>query len=712
MVITNLISNETGIEKSKVKNTCELLDKGNTIPFISRYRKEATGNLKETQIRKIADKLKYYKELQKRKEYILETIDEQGKLTEELEKKIKNCYKKNELEDLYLPYKSKKRTKAEVAKEKGFEPLAKIIINQKTIDKDKYQIVNKYKNEGEGIVEVEDILEQTRYILASYITDNHKVRKNLRKLYDKTGVLATSKKNTEKDKKGIYQDYYDYKEKIDSIKSHRLLAINRAENEKIIKVDLKVDEDEALKLIKQEIVKNEKHIFHEDLIEAIELAYFGYLDPSLENEIRNKYTEEAEATAIDVFEKNLESLLLSAPASNKNIIGVDPGLRTGSKAAIIDKRGKYLDHFVIDSMNDDKIPKNIDIFLNKIKQYNINIIAVGNGKGSKDIVQIVKKIKKTSKKGPAMVIVNESGASIYSASDIAVKEFPDLDVTIRGAISIARRVHDPLSEFVKIDPKSLGIGQYQHDVNQTELQRRLNMVVSSVVNRVGVDINTASKYLLSYVSGISDTLAERIIEYRDKNNGIENLKELKNIKGIGPKTFIQCSGFIRIRNGENIFDNTGIHPEKYNIVEKMLKENNIEKSEITEGNKVINEINFSDYIQNLGRYTVEDIKKELKKPGRDIRENFEPVPYSEKIEDIDDLQEGMILAGTINNITNFGMFIDLGIGVNGLCHISKTLDRYVEDLAVHFSVGEWYYFEVINVDKNRERISLKLDNHG
>ncbi|TYB31075.1 MAG: S1 RNA-binding domain-containing protein [Candidatus Mcinerneyibacterium aminivorans] len=711
MIIEKLISDELNIENKKVVNTTGLLKDGNTIPFISRYRKEITGNMQETEIREIAERLKYYEELQNRKKYILKTIKNQGKLTNKLKEKIRNCYEKNELEDLYLPYKPKKRTKAEIAKENGFEPLAKIIYRQKEYEKNKNETIFRFKNEDESIVKKDEIIKQVRYILASYINDNHEVRKKLRKLYDLTGVISTKEKKIENDEKGIYRDYYDYKEKINTIKSHRLLAINRAENEKIIKVNLEVDEDEAIDIIKKIIIKNKKHIFHQEMLDAIELAYFGYLHSSLENEIRNKYTEIAESTAIDVFEKNLESLLLSPPASDKNIIGVDPGLRTGSKAAIIDKRGNYLDHFVIDSMNESKFEGNVKIFLNNIEKHNIDIIAIGNGKGSNDIVQIIKSVKSKLQKSKKidMVVVNESGASIYSASDTAVKEFPDLDVTIRGAISIARRVHDPLSEFVKIDPKSLGIGQYQHDVDQKELQRRLNVVVSSVVNRVGVDINSSSEHLLSYVSGISDNLAEKIINYRNKNTEIKNREELKNVKGIGPKTYKQCSGFIRIRNGDNILDNTAIHPENYKIVEKILKENCVSKKELLEDKNIVKKIDFDKYKKNVGEYTIEDIKKELKKPGRDIRDDFEPVPYSDKIESIDDLKTNMVIAGTITNITNFGLFIDLGIGVNGLCHISQTIDKYVEDLSDYFSVGEWHYFKVLEIDSKRERISLALD---
>ena len=704
--IVKQISRELSIKSIKIKNTVKLLKKGNTIPFISRYRKEKTGNLDEVTIRTISNKLAYYEELKERKKYILKTIKEQDELTEELEEKIKKCLDKTELEDLYLPYKPKKKTKAGQAIKMGFEPLAKKIYEQNVFKGNKKNIILKFKNEKKKIIKLPEIIKQAKYIVVSYIKDDSVIRKKLRDYFERNSILKTEKKNVDEDKKKVYKDYYNYKEKIDKIKSHRLLAINRAENEDVISMELIVNESEALNLIKNEIIKNDKHLFNDELNEAIEMAYYGYLAPSISNEIINKFTEKAESIAIDVFEKNLESLLMGSPASDKNILGIDPGLRTGSKLAVIDKNGNYIAHEVVDVLKSQET--SFSILENIIDRYNIELIALGNGKGSKEISNLIKKL--TKKFNINKVLVNESGASIYSASPIAVEEFPELDVTIRGAISIARRVHDPLAELVKIDPKSLGIGQYQHDVNQTKLKDRLNYVVSSVVNKVGVDINSASRALLSYVSGISEKKAQNIIEYKKSNNGIKSREELLKIDGIGPKTYEQCAGFLRIRNGKNILDNTAIHPENYSKIKEIIKKNDFDLNDIVKDKNLINKLNNKKYESSLGKYTLNDIIEELKKPGRDIRDKFEPIPYSEEIETIKDVKKEMELVGTITNITNFGMFIDLGIGTNGLCHISNTLDKYVDDLNDHFKIGEWFYFKVIDVDYTRERISLSLIN--
>ncbi|HMA69707.1 MAG TPA: Tex-like N-terminal domain-containing protein [Candidatus Mcinerneyibacterium sp.] len=706
MDIVKQISRELSIKSIKINNTVKLLKKGNTIPFISRYRKEKTGNLDEVTIRTISNKLAYYEELKERKKYILKTIKEQDELTEELEEKIKKCLDKTELEDLYLPYKPKKKTKAGQAIKMGFEPLAKKIYEQNVFKGNKKNIILKFKNENKKIIKLPEIIKQAKYIVVSYIKDDSVIRKKLRDYFERNSILKTEKKNVDEDKKKVYKDYYNYKEKIDKIKSHRLLAINRAEDEDVISMDLIVNESEVLNLIKDEIIKNDKHLFNDELNEAIEMAYYGYLAPSISNEIINKFTEKAESVAIDVFEKNLESLLMGSPASDKNILGIDPGLRTGSKLAVIDKNGNYLAHEVVDVLKSQET--SFSILENIIDRYNIELIALGNGKGSKEISNLIKKL--TKKFNINKVLVNESGASIYSASPIAVEEFPELDVTIRGAISIARRVHDPLAELVKIDPKSLGIGQYQHDVNQTKLKDRLNYVVTSVVNKVGVDINSASRPLLSYVSGVSEKKAQNIIEYKKSNNGIKSREELLEIDGIGPKTYEQCAGFLRIRNGKNILDNTAIHPENYSKIKEIIKKNDFDLNDIVKDKSLIDKLNNKKYESTLGKYTLNDIIEELKKPGRDIRDKFEPIPYSEEIETIKDVQKEMELVGTITNITNFGMFIDLGIGTNGLCHISNTLDKYVDDLNDHFKIGEWFYFKVINVDYTRERISLSLIN--
>ena len=710
MDIIKEIAKETGINTQSIKNTTALLDEGASVPFISRYRKEVTGNLSETEVRDIFEKYEFFKELEARKKFILETIEKQEKLTPELEEKIKLCVDKNELEDLYLPFKPKRRTKAQIARELGFEELALKILAQELKEGDKKKIVLAYKNEEKGIVEYDDIIKQTLYIVAEEINHSSELRKILREFYLNHAIIASSLKDAEIDTKGVYRDYYEYEEALKSIPSHRLLALNRGEKEGVLKREIKIDEEKIINIISKEIIKNQNTIFFEELKDAIELAYFAYLHPSLSTEVLNHYTSVAESVAIDVFEKNLSSLLLTAPAVNHTIMGIDPGLRTGSKIAIIDKTGKYITNTLIRTLTEKEREEAEKTILELIDKYNITLIAIGNGKGSKDVAKIVRTImKKYDKRELYMTIVNESGASIYSASKEAVKEFPDLDVTVRGAISIARRTHDPLAEFVKIDPKSLGVGQYQHDVNQKELKRRLDAVVSTVVNNVGVDINSASIPLLSYVSGITTKTAKEIVAYRDEHGSFNERKELLKVKGIGPKAFEQCAGFLRIRNGKNILDNTAIHPEKYEIIENICKENNIELNDLIENPQLLSILKNEKYIKMLGEYTLNDIIEELKKPGRDIRKEFEPLPYSE-IETIDDIAEGMILDGIITNITNFGLFVDLGIGISGLCHISEAGNEYIKDLNQKFSVSERKKFRVLSVDRERNRIALSLKN--
>ena len=710
MEISTLISEELKIREKKVKSTMELLDAGNTVPFISRYRKEATGNLTETEVTAVAERLSFYRELLSRKEYILQTIEKQGKLTEELRRRIDSCFNKNELEDLYLPYKPKRRTKAQMAREMGFEPLAEIILAQRQEEQSADEIILSFANEEKGITERDDILEQALFIVAETVTHHPEVRKKLRSFYIDSALIISSVKDESVDEKGVYMDYYEYSEPLKEIKSHRLLAMNRGEKEGVLKIEVAVDEDRCMALIREEVVSREKATFFAALQEGMELAYFGYLHPSMSTECRSHYTALAEGTAIDVFEKNLKDLLLGSPAHGHTIMGIDPGLRTGSKIAVIDERGKYLGHEVVYTLGEGAEERAYQKIREVIEHYGVTLVAVGNGKGSKVIAALIRRLtRESSGEGASLhlAIVNESGASIYSASPLAVKEFPDLDVTIRGAISIARRIHDPLAEFVKIDPKSLGVGQYQHDVDQKELKRRLDQVVSSAVNSVGVDVNTASVPLLSYVAGISEANAKDIVAWRDEKGGFRNRFELKKVRGIGEKTFEQCSGFLRIRNGENILDSTAIHPEQYPVVEKLCQETGVALEELVRDPRLLDHVDREQYRETVGIYTLEDILEELKKPGRDIRAAFEPVPYNDAIQSIDDVEEGMTLPGVITNITNFGMFVDLGIGISGLCHISQASDRFIKDLNDHFRVGDRFTFRVISVDRNRERIGLK-----
>ena len=710
MEISTLIAEELSLQKKKVQSTMGLLDEGNTVPFISRYRKEATGNLTETEVTAVAEKYSFFKELLARKEYILQTIEKQGQLTEELQSRIDSCFNKNELEDLYLPYKPKRRTKAQMAREMGFEPLSEIILAQRREEQSADEIILSFANEDKGVTQRDDILEQALFIVAEAVTHHPEVRKKLRAFYIDSALITSGVKDEAADEKGVYMDYYEYSEPLKEIKSHRLLALNRGEKEGILKIEVAVDEDRCMALIREEIVMRKEATFFSALQEGMDLAYFGYLHPSMSTECRSHYTALAEDTAIDVFEKNLKDLLLGSPAHGYTIMGIDPGLRTGSKIAVIDERGKYLGHEVVYTLGEGAEERAYKRIKELAGHYGVTLVAVGNGKGSKEIAALVRRlIKESSGKGNALhlAIVNESGASIYSASPLAVKEFPHLDVTIRGAISIARRIHDPLAEFVKIDPKSLGVGQYQHDVDQKELKRRLDQVVSSAVNSVGVDVNTASVPLLSYVAGISEANAKDIVALRDEQGGFRSRFELKAVRGIGAKTFEQCVGFLRIRNGENILDSTAIHPEQYPVVENLCQETGVALDELVRDPRLLDHVDMEQYRQKVGVYTLEDILEELKKPGRDIRAAFEPVPYNDAIQSIEDIEEGMTLPGVITNITNFGMFVDLGIGVSGLCHISQASDRFIKDLNDHFRVGDRFTFCVVSVDRSRERIGLK-----
>jgi len=710
MKISTLIAEELKLQEKKIQRTMTLLDEGNTVPFISRYRKEATGNLTETEVTAVAEKYSFYRELLARKEYILQTIEKQGKLTEELQRRIGSCFNKNELEDLYLPYKPKRRTKAQMAREMGFEPLAEIILAQRCEEQSADEIILSFANEEKGVIERDEILEQALFIVAETVTHHPEVRKKLRAFYIDSALITSGVKDEAADEKGVYMDYYDYNEPLKEIKSHRLLALNRGEKEGILKIEVAVDEDLCMALIRKEIVSREESPFFAILLEGMELAYFGYLHPSMATECRSHYTALAEDVAIDVFERNLNDLLLGSPAFGHTIMGIDPGLRTGSKIAVIDERGKYLGHEVIHTLGEGALERAYAVLKRVKEKYDVTLAAVGNGKGSKEIAALIRRLMKEyagGKKTLHMAIVNESGASIYSASPLAVKEFPGLDVTIRGAVSIARRIHDPLAEFVKIDPKSLGVGQYQHDVDQKELKSRLDRVVSRAVNSVGVDVNTASVPLLSYVAGISETNAKEIVNQRDLKGGFVSRDELTQVKGIGDKTFEQCAGFLRIRNGKNVLDNTAIHPERYAVVEKICDEAGLNIEELSRNPQELDRVDKERYKDEVGAYTLEDILEELKKPGRDVREAFEPVPYNDMVESIDDLSEGMVLPGIITNMTNFGLFVDLGIGISGLCHISQAADRFIKDLSEHFRVGDRHSFQVLSVDRERERVGLK-----
>ncbi len=701
----NFIIGKTNIKEWQIDNIIALFDEGMSIPFISRYRKEKTGSLDEVKITEIREFYDFINELNERKKTILKTIEAQKKLSPELEKKIKETYSKTELEDLYLPYKPKRRTKATIAKEKGLEPFAEIILDEKNTEPVE-KVAEKFVSYENGVKSVEDAIEGAGYIIAEKFSENAELRKKIRNHLFEKGILSVEVTDEWKDKRSKYEQYYEYKEPVKSIPSHRILAIRRGEKEKVLRAKI-ITDNEKLKQTVVEILYKDTHpkkrfldIFFDDSLKRLIL-------PSIELEIRMELKKSADEEAINVFAKNLENLLLSPPAGNIGTIGVDPGFRTGCKIAVLDETGKLLDTATIyPTKPHEKTEEAKKIILSLIEKYNIKAIAIGNGTASRETRDFTKNIVD---KSIIVTVVNEAGASVYSASEIARKEFPDYDLTVRGAVSIGRRFQDPLAELVKIEPKAIGVGQYQHDVNQSLLKKKLDIVVSSVVNRVGVNINSASEHLLKYVSGIGSILAKNIVEYRDKNGMFKNRNEFKKIKMFGDKSFEQSAGFLRITDGDNPLDKTGIHPETYFIVENMAKNFKIKTGELIKNTEILDKIKPEDYItDDFGLPTVIDILKELKNPGRDPRKDFELFEFDEKIKDFDDLREGMILNGVITNVTNFGAFVDIGVHQDGLIHISELSHNFIKSPDEVVSVGDKVRVKVINVDKELKRIGLSI----
>ena len=692
--INKTIAQELTIKENSVNSTVELLKDGATIPFIARYRKEKTEGLDETQIKNIKERFEYYTELEKRKETILKTIKEQDKLTAELEKEILYCVEKQKLEDLYLPYKPKKRTRATIAKEKGLEPLADIILAQLPV---------------KGITPTKDELAGAKDIIAEKISERADIRSHLRKMTYEQGTIVSKVKKEFKDQKTKFETYYDFSEPVKKSPSHRILAMQRGEKEGVLSWKIEVNEDVALEFIDSKIIKNKDFVFHEDLLDAIDDSYRRLIFPSIETEVLNSKIEEAEKEAINVFSKNLKNLLLSSPAGEKMIMGVDPGFRTGCKIAIIDKNGNFKEYKPIFPHEPQKrVAEAEAIILDFIKKYNIELISIGNGTASKETSSFINTIIKKNNLNAKSIVVNEAGASVYSASDVAIKEFPDLDITVRGAISIGRRLQDPLAELVKIEPKSIGAGQYQHDVNQVQLKKTLELTVESAVNYVGVELNTASAELLSHVSGIGNVLAQNIVQYRKDNKEFKNRKQLLKVTKLGNKAFEQCAGFLRIRNSENPLDNSAIHPESYHIVEKMAKDLGIRPEKLISDEEFISKIKLSNYVTDqTGMPTLKDIIAELKKPGLDPRKEFSSLEFSSEINELKDLEIGMELDGVVTNVTNFGAFVDIGVHQDGLIHISKLSDRFVANPYDIVSVGDTLKVRVISVDKQLKRISLE-----
>ena len=710
--IIDWITTDLNINAASVAATVSLLGEGNTVPFISRYRKERTGNLTETEVRNVADKLQYYIELEARKETILKSIADQKKLTPELQKQIDICKEKTKLEDIYLPFKPKRTTKATIAKQKGLEPLAQEILDQKIMmskNVNKDEIVSKYLNKEKGVLTVKDALAGAIDIIAEQISDNALFRGLIRNFILNTGVLKSKVKRGLEEQKTKFEMYYDYSEPIKNIVSHRILAIRRGAKENILTWKIDVDAEQAISIISAKIVKTNMCLFYPELWTAMKTAFERHLYPSLQVEIFLAKMEEADTEAIKVFATNAKNLLLASPAGHKVIMGVDPGFRTGCKVAIIDRNGNYKEYKPI--FPHEPVCRLIEaqqIVVDFINKYNVELIAIGNGTASKETVQFINTVLKKNNLKAKVIVVSEAGASVYSASPLAVSEFPDLDVTVRGAISIARRLQDPLAELVKIDPKSIGVGQYQHDVNQVQLKKNLDATVESCVNYVGVNLNSASAELLSYVAGIGKLAAKNIVQYRAKNGSFKNKNELLNVSMFGEKTFTQCAGFLRIAGGDNPLDNSAIHPESYPIVEKMAHDLSMTPENLIGNTSAISKINLKDYVSDtIGMLTLNDIICELKKPGVDPRKDFSFTEFSSEINSIEDLKEDMVLEGTVTNVTNFGAFVDIGVHQDGLVHISKLSDRFVSNPYEVVSVGETIKVKVLKVDTELSRISLE-----
>lgn len=716
MDIVASVAKELNFKMPQVENTIKLFDEGATVPFIARYRKEVTGNLDEEQIRDVIEKITYYRNLEKRKEEVIRLIEEQGKLTEELHKSILNAMKLQEVEDLYLPYKKKKKTKADIAKDQGLEPLSEFALAKGTTMEQLKKEAEKYVTEE--VADVKAAIEGVHLIIAQDISENIKIREFLRDKIAKFGILTSKviEKNKENDEKGVYQDYYEYSEQIGRSASNRILALNRGEKEKILKVDIDIDE-KTEEVITNFILntfenKNLTEFFKEVIKDSMDrLAY-----PSIKNEVRNIYTEKAEEEAINIFSENLEKLLLQPPLAKKTLMGLDPGYRTGCKMVIINKDGFYETNdvlFLVDGVhNERQLATAKKKILDYIAKYDVDIIAIGNGTASRETEAFVAYVIKDSKKKVSYLIANEAGASIYSASKIAIEEFPDLDVTARGAISIARRIQDPMAELVKIDPKSIGVGMYQHDVNQKKLNETLEQTIEHVVNNVGVNINTASWALLSFVSGIKKNVAKNLVDYRHENGDFKDRKQLKKVKGLGDKAFEQMAGFVVVPDSKNPLDNTIIHPESYHIAEIILKEAGCKVEDLKEDLDVVRQklqkIDLEKIIKenDFGRETAKDVYEALLKDRRDPRDEFEKPLLRSDILNMDDLTEGMVLEGTVRNVAKFGAFVDIGLKNDALIHISEIAEKFVSDATKELSVGQIIKVKILSLDKERGRVGL------
>ena len=702
MTLIEYISKQLNISSKQVTATVKLLDEGATIPFISRYRKEWTGDLDELEIADIKKQKETFLEIEKRKESIIKNIDEQGKLNEDLRKQIENSYNTTELEDLYLPYKTKRKTKGDKAKEQGLEPLAKMIMSQS--NSDIYFTAERFvKND---IEDADEAVSGAIDIISEWINENLSLRNRLRSIFERNAQL-TVKKGKETENSDKYKDYFDWSEPLSRCPSHRFLAIYRGDKEGVLKMHALPDEDYAIEIVEKRFVKGNNES-SEIVAKASKNAYKKQIRPSLENERISEAKKKADAQAIKVFAENLRQLLLAPPLGGQRILAIDPGYRTGCKVVCLDEKGDLLTNTTIyphKPQEDTKIASKRITSL--VEQYNINAISIGNGTAGRETEFFIKRLK--FNKPVRVFVVSEDGASIYSASKVGREEFPEYDVTVRGSVSIGRRLMDPLSELVKIDPKSLGVGQYQHEVDQKELKENLDFVVESVVNQIGVNLNTASKYLLQYVSGLNMGNAEKIVNYRSENGLFDNRKQLMKVPGIGAKAFEQSAGFLRIPEAKNPLDNSRVHPEQYKLVERMAKDLNSKVADLIGNEDLILQIQVDKYISDkVGLPTIKDILKELSKKGIDPRKASKVLEFDPNIRKITDLNEGMILPGIVTNVTNFGAFVDIGIKENGLIHVSQMANEYVDDPNKYVKLHQHLHVKVASVDVERKRIQLSL----
>lgn len=714
MDINQKITEELGVKLWQVEAAVKLIDEGNTIPFIARYRKEATGTLDDEQLRKLYERLVYLRNLEEKKEQVLASIEEQGKLTEELKKQILEAQTQVVVEDLYRPYRPKRRTRATIAKEKGLEPLSTLIMLQKTKESLE-EVAKQYINEEKGVANVQEALEGARDIIAENISDEADYRSWIRKQTMQKGHIISSAKDEKAE--SVYENYYEFDEPVNRLAGYRTLALNRGEKEKFLTVKIEAPQEDILRYLEKKIIHGENLSTTQILKEAIEDSYKRLIAPAIEREIRGELTEKAEDGAIEVFGKNLEQLLMQPPIVGHTVLGWDPAFRTGCKLAVVDPTGKVVDTTVIyptAPTTPQKIQAAKDTLKKLIAKYNISLISVGNGTASRESEMIIVDLLKEIPQKVQYIIVNEAGASVYSASKLATEEFPNFDVGQRSAASIARRLQDPLAELVKIDPKSIGVGQYQHDMNQKKLNDTLSGVVESCVNRVGVDLNTASAPLLSYISGITSAIAKNIVAYREEQGRFEIRKQLLKVAKLGPKAFEQCAGFLRIQNGKNPLDTTSVHPESYEAAEKLLKKQGFTTEDICAGKLAGLSLTIKDYKKlaeelEIGEITLRDIVKELEKPGRDPRDEMpKPILRTDVLE-MKDLKESMILKGTVRNVIDFGAFVDIGVHQDGLVHISQmTNKKFIKHPLEVVSVGDIVDVKVMSVDLKKKRIQLTM----